>query len=145
MVRSFGWRQGTKSSVEPVGLTGGPRKSVVSKICASFLPEDQNDDFKVRLQFVAPKSLRKTILQYLHNHKTGGHLGLTKTLYNVRQRFYWPGQRSDVACWCHRCQECGDRKSKKGKKASLKQEDCWATHGTYHSRYNGALAAVQLR
>ena len=74
------------------------------------------------LQLVAPKSLRKAILQYLYNHKTGGHLGLTKTLYNVRQRFYWPGQHSDVALWCHRCQECGARKPKKGKRAPLKQE-----------------------
>ena len=85
-------------------------------------PGDQNDDSKVVLQLVAPKSLRKAILQHLHNHKTGGHLGLTKTLYNVRQRFYWPGQPSDVARWCHRCQECGARKRKKGKRAPLKQE-----------------------
>ena len=74
------------------------------------------------LQLVAPKSLRKAIVQHLHNHKTGGHLGLTKTLYNVRQRFYWPGQRSDVARWCHHCQECGARKPRKGKRAPLKQE-----------------------
>ena len=85
-------------------------------------PGDQNDDSKVVLQLVAPKSLRKAILQHLHKYKTGGHLGLTKTLYNVRQRFYWPGQRSDVARWCHRCQECGARKPKKGKRAPLKQE-----------------------
>ena len=64
----------------------------------------------------------KTILQHLHNHKTGGHLGLTKTLYSVRQRFYWPGQHSDVARWCHRCQECGARKPKRGNRAALKQE-----------------------
>ena len=52
----------------------------------------------------------------------GGHLVLTKTWYNVSQRFYWPGQRGDVARWCHRCQECGARKPKKGKRAPLKQE-----------------------
>ena len=83
---------------------------------------DQNDDSKVVLQLVAPKSLRKAILQHLHNRKTGGHLGLTKTLYNVRQRFYWPGQCSDVARLCHCCQECRARKPKKGKRAPLKQE-----------------------
>ena len=45
-------------------------------------------------------------------------------MYNVRQRFYWPGQRGDVARWCHRCQKCGAtcRKPKKGKRAPLKQE-----------------------
>ena len=83
---------------------------------------DQNDDSKLVLQLVAPKSLRNAILQHLHNHKTGGNIGLTKTLYNVRQRFYWPGKRSDVGRWCHRCQECGARKPKKDKRAPLKQE-----------------------
>ena len=34
-------------------------------------------------QFVAPKRLRKEIMQHLHNHRTGGHIGITKTLYNV--------------------------------------------------------------
>ena len=33
-----------------------------------------------------------------------------------------PGQRNDVARWCHRCHECGARKPQKGKRATLKQE-----------------------
>ena len=94
-------------------------------LCRRYLPDsapgDQNDDSKVVLQLVAPRSLLKAILQHSHNHKMGGHLGFIKTLYNVRQRFYWPGQRSDVARWCHRCQEFGARKPKKRKRALLKE------------------------
>ena len=42
-----------------------------------YLPDnaDQNDDSRVVLQLLARKSLRKATVQYLHNHKTGGHLG----------------------------------------------------------------------
>ena len=39
----------------------------------------------------------RPIHKNLHDRKIGGHLGLRKTSYNVRQRFYWPRQRNDVA------------------------------------------------
>ena len=61
-------------------------------------------------------------MQHLHDHKIGGHLGLRKTLYNVWQWFYWPGQRNDVARWCHSCKECGAQKPKAGKRAALQQD-----------------------
>ena len=73
-------------------------------------------------QLVAPKRLRKEIMRHLHDHRTGGHLGITKTLYNVRRRFYWPGCKRDSVRWCHRCKECGARKPKHGKKAPLQQD-----------------------
>ena len=73
-------------------------------------------------QLVAPKRLRKEIMRHLHDHRTGGHLGITKTLYNVRRRFYWPGCKRDIVRWCHRCKECEARKPKNGKKAPLQQD-----------------------
>ena len=73
-------------------------------------------------QLVAPKRLRKEIMRHLHDHRTGGHLGITKTLYNVRRRFYWPGCKRYIVRWCHRCKECGARKPKHGKKAPLQQD-----------------------
>ena len=71
---------------------------------------------------MAPKRLRKEIMRHLHDHRTGGHFGITKTLYNVRQRFYWPGSKKDIVRWCHHCNECGARKPKHLKGAPLKQE-----------------------
>ena len=74
-------------------------------------------------QLIAPKRLRRDILRHLHNHRTGGHLGITKTLYNVRRRFYWPGSKKDFIRWCQRCRECGAQKPKPGgKRAPLKQD-----------------------
>jgi hypothetical protein len=47
-------------------------------------------------QIVAPKSLRSKIFRHLHNHKMAGHLGILKTLHNIRERFYWPQVRQDT-------------------------------------------------
>ena len=40
------------------------------------------------LQAIVPFSERRHILNYIHNHKTAGHLGVTKTLSGIRQAFY---------------------------------------------------------
>ena len=62
-------------------------------------------------------------LKQVHNCKTAGHLGVTKTLYNVRHCFYWPWHRTNIRRWCHRCKKCNMRKPKVGpEKSSLKQE-----------------------
>ena len=58
------------------------------------------------LQIVAPLSLRKEILHLLHSHKSAAHLGVTKTLKKLRQRFYWPGHKADVERWCKQCIVC---------------------------------------
>ncbi|KRX12883.1 Retrovirus-related Pol polyprotein from transposon, partial [Trichinella nelsoni] len=55
--------------------------------------------------------LRQDILQCLHSGPEGGHLGKKKTLWKIRQRFYWPDLSEDVADWCRKCPECNQRKS----------------------------------
>ena len=46
----------------------------------------------------------------LHSSVRGGHFGTSKTLAKVRERFYWVGQRKDVAAWCSGCLSCASRK-----------------------------------
>ena len=95
-------------------------------LCWRFLSEETKnipDEETVIFQEVAPRKIRREILKQVHNHKTASHLGVTKTLYNVRQRFYWPGNRADIRRWCHCCKECNIRKPKVGpKKSPLKQK-----------------------
>ena len=96
-------------------------------LCHKFQPETRGTseagDSVMLYQLVAPKMLRRDILRHLHNHQTVGHLAVTKMLYNVRRRFYWPGSKNDIIRWCHRCRECGARKPKPGgKKAPLQQD-----------------------
>ena len=60
---------------------------------------------------VVPQSLVPTVIRSLHNDVGGGHLGLTKTLAKIKDRFYWPGLRTDVEDWCQQCHGCACRKS----------------------------------
>ena len=41
--------------------------------------------------FVAPKQLRRELFHHLHELRTGGHLGIKRTVYQLQRRFYWPG------------------------------------------------------
>ncbi len=64
-----------------------------------------------RLQLIIPRKLVEGILREVHNTPTGGHLGVTKVLGKIRERFYWVGQRRDVEDWCRNCDVCASRKS----------------------------------
>ena len=56
---------------------------------------------------MVPASLRKTILQEVHNQL--GHFGVKKTFDHVRTRFYWPGYEQDVEHWVKQCEQCQKR------------------------------------
>ena len=71
---------------------------------------------------VAPEALRRTLFYHLHEARTAGHLGTTRTLKEMRRRFYWPGLERDVRNWCRWCLTCAKRKPPHGeKKGYLKQ------------------------
>ena len=61
-------------------------------------------------QLLLPKKLREEVLHQLHNTVTSGHLGVSKTLGRVRERFYWVGCQRDVQDWCRSCDACASRK-----------------------------------
>jgi transposase InsO family protein len=42
----------------------------------------------------------------IHNHLTSGHLGFHKSYGRLRERFWWPGCKSDLARWCKECDSC---------------------------------------
>ena len=65
----------------------------------------------VTLQAVVPSSERRSVLQMSHDHKTAGHLGVTKTLSKIRQSYYWPGLQRDVRQYVAGCEPCTKGKS----------------------------------
>ena len=71
----------------------------------------QPDDGRGWLQLVVPHQLRAEILKEAHEGVSGGHLGQDKTLYRLKERFYWPGHFNDVRDWCLTCQACATRKT----------------------------------
>ena len=63
------------------------------------------------LQIVVPKVLIKDVLNALHSQNTAAHLGLEKTLANVRARFYWYGYQRDTELFCKQCEMCAASKA----------------------------------
>ena len=70
-------------------------------------------------RIVAPFSLRLQIIERFHDHKLGGHLGISKTLGRIAARYYWPKMRSDVSSYIRSCVSCVKRKPYGGKTAPL--------------------------
>ena len=64
------------------------------------------------IQTILPSDLRNLVLHQLHDLRVVGHLGIQRTIFRVKQRFYWPGIALDVARWCAKCPECAARKGK---------------------------------
>ena len=48
------------------------------------------------LQYVQSKSERQRILHGCHVDATAGHMGKTRTLYKIKERFMWHGMVKDV-------------------------------------------------
>lgn len=55
---------------------------------------------------VVPASKKADVLKEFHNGPSGCHLGVTKTLEKLKQRFYWVGCQQDVAEWVANCPNC---------------------------------------
>ena len=71
--------------------------------------------------------MRKDTLQLLHDVPTAGHLGITKTLARVKERFYWVGCHRDVENFCRSCDICASRRGTKRKPhAAMSQYDVGA-------------------
>jgi hypothetical protein len=76
-----------------------------------------------RLRLVAPNPLRKEIMRHLHTNRTAGHLGVRKTSFNVRRRFWWPGLMIDVERWCQECRPCQFRNRREGQRHHKLHQD----------------------
>ena len=68
-------------------------------------------------QIVLPKSLREMAFTGLHSDV--GHPGRDKTLWLVKQRFYWPGLEKDVAKAVESCSRCVCAKTRPVPSATL--------------------------
>ena len=61
-------------------------------------------------QLLLPKKLGAEVLQQLHDSEAAGHLGISKTLKRVFERFYWVRCSRDVKQWCKSYDTCATRK-----------------------------------
>ena len=71
-------------------------------------------------QLVVPQSLQE-VMEELHAGMMGGYIGESKTLQQLKHRFYWPGNSLDVKRWCQTCSICASRKTTTPKNCAPQQ------------------------
>lgn len=67
-------------------------------------PGLSNSEFSWRL--VVPKEQRVDIIRSHHDPPTCGHLGVSKTLARICQKYYWPNMKTHVSRYIQRCHVC---------------------------------------
>lgn len=84
----------------------------MNRVQKKFVVKDGILYFKrgIHLVPVLPASLKNRVLLESHSGKSGGHLGVRKTLGKMQVRFYWPRMSTDIARYVTSCQECQLRK-----------------------------------
>ncbi len=75
------------------------------------------------LQLVAPPHIRRQVMYYLHSQRIAGHVGVKKTSFNIRRRFWWPHVRDDIKRWCRTCGPCQCRKTRAGQRHTKLHQD----------------------
>ena len=58
------------------------------------------------LQLLLPRTMRKEFLSNIHSGMSGGHMGIRRTLDQVRRRAFWQGWRRNTQNHCKRCVHC---------------------------------------
>lgn len=70
-----------------------------------------------RWKICLPKILAETVLWYLHDNKTAGHVGIKKTCEKAKlSPFYWQNMQESVRNYVNKCEICGERKNPPNKK-----------------------------
>jgi len=69
-------------------------------------------------QLVIPKKLIPLVLESTHDITLSAHLGFTKTLTKIRQRFYWKNMTTDVQNYIASCGSCSQYKNKFSKEVA---------------------------
>ncbi len=72
-------------------------------------PQSANQRCDLRLQLVAPRMLRKELLEEFHDDRLAGHMGRNATFKKLRSLYWWPSMYKDTAEWVSTCQICQGR------------------------------------
>lgn len=72
----------------------------------SVVVMDDSSNWKI----VVPKDFRLALLKKFHDGVLGGHLGIFKTYWKLRDQFTWPKMKADVASYIRRCLVCAEHK-----------------------------------
>ena len=63
-----------------------------------------------RQRIVIPQTLISTLLQDIHSSPSGGHLGITRTTFRAKDRFFWPKMDECIRSFINNCVKCSQSK-----------------------------------
>ena len=84
-------------------------------LCRNSTPYSKKRRQFSQQQIVMPLSLRKRLMEDYHDAPISGHLAFRRTLYRVRDKFYWPSMVDDIKEYCKACTECAMQRRVKNK------------------------------
>lgn len=58
-----------------------------------------------------PETLRAKVFEECHDNPTAGHLGIRKTYFKIRQKYYWHNMLRDVKKYVQECNMCASHKA----------------------------------
>lgn len=72
-----------------------------------------NDDFCQEFQWKlwVPESLTQRLIEEAHDKTTSAHGGIAKTLYRLKEKYYWPQMAKQVRQYVSNCTVCKETKS----------------------------------
>jgi hypothetical protein len=97
-------------------LLQGAIEWVNGRICISHLVDRHS---RLLLLIIVPAALRRTMFVAYHAAPTCGHMGRYKTLFRLRQQFFWPSMRKQVDEMVAACPHCALANSRKQVKSEL--------------------------
>ncbi|UYV66605.1 hypothetical protein LAZ67_4002285 [Cordylochernes scorpioides] len=59
---------------------------------------------------VVPENKKREIMKEYHNHMSNGHLGVARTMYRIKSKYFWPSMLKDVSEFVKTCHLCQSRK-----------------------------------
>ncbi|UYV77104.1 hypothetical protein LAZ67_14003317, partial [Cordylochernes scorpioides] len=59
---------------------------------------------------VVPEKKKREIMKEYHNHMSNGHLGVARTMYRIKSKYFWPSMLKDVSEFFKTCHLCQSRK-----------------------------------
>ncbi|UYV71114.1 hypothetical protein LAZ67_8001791, partial [Cordylochernes scorpioides] len=60
---------------------------------------------------VVPEKKKREIMKEYHNHMSNGHLGVARTMYRIKSKYFWPSMLKDVSEFVKTCHLCQSRKA----------------------------------
>uniref|UniRef100_L7LVQ9 RNA-directed DNA polymerase n=1 Tax=Rhipicephalus pulchellus TaxID=72859 RepID=L7LVQ9_RHIPC len=107
---TFRTEQQKDSTLQQLLANGRNSSATRFCLCDGLLYKKNYSATGSRYLLVVPKSLRVSILRAMHDDPTSGHLGATRTLYRLQERFYWPKMHQTTQHYVSSCDECQRRK-----------------------------------